>query len=191
MRHLKFGKLVLITAAVLLLGVGSACQVLPLLQDPLLTTYQGDEFSLRYPAAWQPLEGRKPVLCGQPTVDCLLALGTSDQDGSNLTLNRYLLLEDVSLAQVDEYRWNQFTTGTEGVMLASREDLEVDGLPAVKRVINAPGSTSGAGRSHYLTVALVKDSWYYQFTGWSPSEEALQAHEADFMEVINSLRFTR
>ena len=76
-------------------------------------------------------------------------------------------------------------------MLASREDLEVDGLPAVKRVINAPGSTSGAGRSHYLTVALVKDSWYYQFTGWSPSEEALQAHEADFMEVINSLRFTR
>lgn len=155
------------------------------------TTYTGDEFQLEYPETWQQQDLSQQPFCTQQSVECLIGLTLPFEDGSNLTFIRYELTREVSLEEVDDFFWRMYNDNISDVNLESKEDLTINGNPAIKRIYNSPSPQNASSREYLLQVGLVYDQWYYQFTGWTPGPEARSKHERDFMRVIRSLEFTQ
>ena len=155
-------------------------------------TFQGDDFTLTYPTGWEATDAfAGQDFCKQPGVECLFAIGHPSRDGTNINLIRFALEEEATVEEIDQVLWAQFESVTPDVNLESRDTMEVGGQPAVRRVFSAPSSEASGVRGYMLQVYIVKGLTFYQFTGWTPSADALTQHRAEIEEIITGMQFSR
>jgi hypothetical protein len=154
-------------------------------------TYSGDEFSLTYSSNWQEAEVERPDMCQTPGMECLLTVGTTAGDGTNINVIRFVLDKRASSVEVDDMLWAGFEAGTPDVVLESREVVEIDGNLGVRRVFTAPSANAGSGRAHLLQIHVVKDNKVYQLTGWAPSADRFVQYQPEMDEIFLSIKFLR
>lgn len=154
-------------------------------------TYQGEGFTLRYPEDWEMGDTARQPLCGQEGIECPFTLIHPDKESTTLSLARYELAEPATVQELDDFFWDMFLRNTPGANLESRNELRVAGQPAVQRVFNAPSIAADGERRYLVQTVLVKDAWFYQFTGWTTSLQARSNLRPVFEEIIRSLKFTR
>ena len=152
--------------------------------------FEGDGFTLTYPADWQVINLNDQAACMNPGIECPLALAHPSRDGTNLNLMYFDLGEEMDAATISQQAWDAFAAGTPGADLESTQEIKVGGHPAVQRVFSAPSFNADDGQAHFIQVYVVDGTTAYQFTVWAPTAEARQEHEADMLAVIDSLTFT-
>jgi hypothetical protein len=152
--------------------------------------FKGDVFTFTYPGSWQVNDGlSQQDFCKQPSVECLIAIG-SPADGTNLNLLRYSLDQEVTLEELDPVLWAQFKATTSDVTLESKDAIELGGQPAIRRIFSMPSTNAPGGRAHLLQIYAVKGLAFYQFTVWAPNANALTQHRAEVDALTTSFQFT-
>jgi hypothetical protein len=154
-------------------------------------TFQKDDLVLTYPGSWTDLSQETCEQISQPELglECLLAIGHPSRDGTNINLVRFGLGFELTPEFADELMWASFESSTSDVDLESRDIVEIGGQQAVRRVFSVPSSEASDGRAHILLVYLVNGPSVYQFTGWTPSADALSQHRSEIEEIIAGAHF--
>ena len=68
--------------------------------------------------------------------------------------------------------------------------IEIGGQPAIRRVFSAPSPQAAEGRTYYIQTYIVNERALYVVTVTALSAEALDQHQAEMNEIINSIQFT-
>lgn len=150
--------------------------------------YTDEYISLTYPAGWQTYDLTRQAACQRPDIACFLGVG-DPADGMNLNMLRITMPEPLSLEAVDRKVWGAFENSTPGLVLESRRELEIGGLPAVERVFSSPSSSTPDGQAYSQQVYIVSGSFLFQFTVWAPTPEARTQHQSEIDAILASVQF--
>jgi hypothetical protein len=124
-------------------------------------------------------------ICQQPGVACLFLRHTSE-DGTEFLLIRQPLEEDLTVEEVDQSLWDQYT----GAELISKDTVEIDGRTGIKRIFSFPTSSSPTGQLYVLQVLIVNENDLYQLISNTTTAELMMTHQSTVEGIINSLKFT-
>lgn len=152
--------------------------------------FEGEGFTLAYPQDWQSLDVSQQAFCQRADVTCQLAIAHPSEDGTSLNVVTINLGEEMALQDADELMWSSFRASTPEVELASRVEVELDGRAAIQRRFSAPANNTPDGRAQVLQTFTIRGQTLYQFTGWAPDEEAMNAHLEELEAIIGSVEFT-
>jgi len=148
-------------------------------------TFPGDGFTLTYPGDWVEFDSSDASVCQQPDAACLFLRHTSE-DGTEFLLIRQPLEEDLTAEEIDQLKWDQYT----GAELISKDAVEIDGHPGIKRVFSFPYSGSPTGQLYVLQVFIVNENDLYQLISNTTTAELMMKHQAAVEGIINNLKFT-
>jgi hypothetical protein len=147
-------------------------------------SFRDDGITITYPATWVSGDLDQIAFCQQGSIKCLVQLFHSSHDGGNLILVRERLAAGLSVDSVEAEAWRNAARQVPTATSASRELIEIDGLPAVRRVVN---STDPEAFVH-IQISVISGTSYYVLTASAPAEEFAQ-HQPDFDYIIRSMAF--
>lgn len=158
----------------------------PITDAPVIWTME--EVTVTYPGTWKTLDvAIMGAACKEKGIKCLLVLALRKDQTINMNLMRATLPENTTLTEIDEATWEQMTSKASAAELIAREELEVNGLPAIKRVFMVPPTDNNAKAQYFFTLYVVSGENFYQFMGGIKGEEAFEAYEAEMTEILTSL----
>ena len=153
-------------------------------------TFKGDGFTVTYPKGWVPVDVEQSPICQgvKPPAKCALVISTAD-DESLLVVQHAEVPNNMTAEQIDTMLWTMMEGNDPSLKLESREEIEIDGLPAIKRVASMDDSSSPTGKASMLLVAMATDNVFYQIMGMSTSAETFEKSLSDMESVLDSWRF--
>lgn len=140
--------------------------------------YEGENFTLTYPRHWS----QSGTTSG--CADCPVLVHTY-RDGSNITfILDHFRVPDETVEEADASWWKAATDLSRDVVLESRQTIEVDRRPAIKRIYHEPGSDE-----YSISVVLLDGGDAYVLKGSAHGQEAFDEHQAEIERITDSLRF--
>jgi hypothetical protein len=173
----------IVTALLLATALAAGCVAVSMPQ-----TFEGDRLTLVYPGRWSTID---PDEMRQYPGGELLFVAYPPDDGTSVNLTRTAFENGDDIDDVDRREWAAFEASNPGVILESREIIEVGGQPAARRDYSIPYEGVPGGRAHLIQVYIVDSGSLYVLTGWAPSADALRQHQAEIEGIVASIRFVR
>jgi len=151
-----------------------------------LRQIEGDGVLLYVPEDWTEEDLSQNESCQSGTLTCVAIL--SAPEDFNFSLTWYTELALTNVRAVDEFEWKKFRDYYPDAILFTREEIQVDGLPAIQRTFlqNDQSSTPIYLRQVYILYG----QRLYLITARFFSAETMEAQAGAVDTVIESIKFT-
>lgn len=154
------------------------------------TGYENDDLRLVYDSSWKTRDAAGVTLCQDYEYGCFLVL-TDKQFGMTTIafVKTHLTGQVRTAADADAYLWANYWGQVSGVELVSREELAIDGLPAVSREFFYP--QEGDDPLYIKVFLVVNGQARYDITVWAATKAVFDEDRTKIMDVIDSVDFKR
>lgn len=151
-------------------------------------TFKGDGFSISFSADWEEWdEFFDRDYCQGPVFECLLSIDRLNSEGTFINFFRYPLADEITVEEFDQNEWSLISQND--VTLLSKGTLEVDGIPAIKRIYLLQAPDDPDMQFNILQVYAVRELYSYYVFCRAPDAETMAQHQQEFEEIIASIQF--
>jgi hypothetical protein len=150
-------------------------------------TLGDDRFTLTYPNDWQEVDTGDIEFCQQPGVACFFINHPTDEQ-VHVYLVRYTFDREFAVEDFDQALWSDVAGGYDAFSAEGKEETELDGRPAIRRIFH--GTLPSGGQDYVLYIVATNGPDAYNFMAHAPNADAFEQHRAEMEEIISSLQFT-
>lgn len=151
-------------------------------------TFNHPRIAVTYPAGWKVGDLTQVKDCKTDS-ECFVLLYEGQFGYSGVLIGRFRLTDPAPSASVERTTWINLQQQNAGIVLESRDSLQVGGLDAARRFYFSPPaqSSQSSDMEYVMQIYIVRGQDAYFVSAWGKTKPIFEENRAAIDSIVNSL----